>query len=532
VCVIDEHNNTNALLPFPVRVHSHSNIMSKSKESKKLQAKESLEHSPLKIPAIAEDNGDAKRQRQQRNISSEKSKETMSSISEGMALKKDKKKEQKAILNISHSSAIKQIRSDESGNHTLDIVILSDATAMQLENSRKVNQTQIFLSKLYKDPFLTLPPSTRITAGENWYEPYPTTLGLIVLLHVLFLYQWNRKLTKRTLMASYRILVQRKHYHMGVLAVLSHPPTHDTNRQLPPTSVDIGHATDSQYHDVSYARLLQSSRFFQSITFPILQGHLSGLPLLCYNSHILWSCRSLEVQSPHYFLELLGLAVVALLLELKLTHLILQITRNSEPIQNSRMRRLFSNRSMGSLTGLSAAIMVRYRLLIPYVPLQVFPILSTSWMDATVSYCFAFLLLTLLSWKTHPATSVWFGTVSGVLWTIGITSWLGEAYWGCLLIIWILVASLLSLHGSSHTWTPFVDYVAWDYRGRIPGEAQHGLGDDDRVSNDEDDEHSIVNDLENPTEIRGRIPVMIQEDDDSWTTVDQQAPRWRSNHAR
>ena len=118
-------------------------------------------------------------------------------------------------------------------------------------------------------------PSTQLTAGQHWYQPYPTTLGLIIFLHVVYFCQWNTRKTRKQTLVSYRQLIQEKKYYKAVMAMLSHPPA-DSSSSSPTVAIEFGSAAEPQ------------SRFHS-----VLKGHLSGLPLLAYNCHLLWTCRAL-----------------------------------------------------------------------------------------------------------------------------------------------------------------------------------------------------------------------------------------------
>jgi hypothetical protein len=74
------------------------------------------------------------------------------------------------------------------------------------------------------------------------------------------------------------------------------------------------------------------------------------------------------------------------------------------------------------------------------------------------------IILEPLSWRHHAVSSVFAGTLAGALWILGF-DFLGELYWGTCLVLWVGVASALSLK----TLWPFIPgiYVAWDAQGII-----------------------------------------------------------------
>lgn len=371
---------------------------------------------------------------------------------------------------------------------------------------------------------------------EHWYGPYPTTLSLIILLHAIFFLQWNARKTRKQVLVSYKQLVQQKQYHRGVLAILSHPPLDARTRNegiSSNLSIDMGNALDpgrSQLHR------------FQQLLYPLWKGHLSGFPLLLYNSHILWSCRALEPVSPssfHYARMLLGLTVVALAIELRIDSYMMHKTHGMAEIGFEHMsaamhtRRHILNRTKGSITVLSAALLLLYHTVLPHVSLPIIPFLPFSfYFPPSLAYtiCWGFLLV--LSWNAHPIASVCFGSFSGLLWVFGLTKFLGDFYWGSCLLLWIVLASALSCRGSDLSlpgWVPCIDYVAWDRQGRIltrDGEdASSALGSREDDTDDEEDENADegeeVDNMElqplrsgPDSTLRGRVPLMNMESDD------------------
>lgn len=207
--------------------------------------------------------------------------------------------------------------------------------------------------------------------------------------------------------------------------------------------------------------------------------------------------RSLEVQSSNYLLELVGLATVALGLELKIIHSLRPYMEQC----SIEFRSFLLNRSMGSLTGLSAALLIRYHYPL-FVPISL-PLRLIHW-NGTIQYLCAVLLLTLLSSKIHPFTSVACGTISGVIWNTELTSWLGESYWGTWLVGWITVASLLAMKASLSSAFPIrylVDYVTWDHQGHFDFDQ-------------EDVEEAGHDSLLEPARIQGRPSVITLEEGD------------------
>lgn len=365
---------------------------------------------------------------------------------------------------------------------------------------------------------------------------YGTTIGLIVLLHVVFLFQWNKRKTRRNVLATYHQLVRRKQFHRSIIAVLSHPPADPlTFRERSTLVIDMG---DSSQYGGRPGRLRNCCKSLVEFLQPVSFGHLSGLPLLTYNSHLLWSCRALEAlcPSPYYYARfLVALTVVAFSCELRITYNLLQTTRAvmemriglggiSAPMQGDTQRRTLLHRTMGTPTVLTAALLLVYNFCFPYVAIPILPFLPVSRrVHVSLSYFACFTLLLALSWKSHPITSVMCGTFSGFLWVTGISSFLGEVYWGTVMIVWLAFACLLSLRGTPQlaALVPCIDYVAWNAQGRIQfdgltvgPEQEHDDGQDEAVPIEDDIESRPL--LTRRTEslgLRGRVPMMDMDDD-------------------
>lgn len=154
--------------------------------------------------------------------------------------------------------------------------------------------------------------------SRSIYENYGTTLWLIIILHITYFYQWNKRYPKQDVCTNYEQLVEKKQYYRAVVAVLSHPPVegergganvirHDSNDNNEASSTSVN--TDATAATTGISRFIPCftfiHRFIQSarrikqqyvdlLLRPLLSGSLSGLPLLTFCSHILWQCRALE----------------------------------------------------------------------------------------------------------------------------------------------------------------------------------------------------------------------------------------------
>jgi hypothetical protein len=383
------------------------------------------------------------------------------------------------------------------------------------------------------DPLLVASRMFGSDGSKSSIEPnlnatYGTTIGFILILHLVFAYQWNKRKSRREVLTSYHQLVTKKQIHRSVVALVSHPPADASflsRERLVSLAIEMG---DSN-HTTEYGRLgrlRNKLKSFVSALHPLTYGHLSGLPLLAYNSHLLWSCRALEALCPsswYYARFLIALALVSYLLELRLSYNLLQTSRELGGLPGfpSHSRRTIKHRTMGTPTMVTAGVLLIYHVCFPFVSLPILPFLPVSRrMDVTLSYIMCFTLLTALSWKSHPVTCILCGISSGFLWVFGVTSFLGEPYWGSCMICWIVLASLLTLRVKFAGWLPWIDYVAWDDRGRIRyeepnlGEEQETEGEEEEQPPEDDIEsRPLLTRRSESSGLRGRVPLMDMDDD-------------------
>ena len=388
------------------------------------------------------------------------------------------------------------------------------------------------------DPLLLASRMFGKSVKANPNATYETTIGLIILLHFVFIYQWNKRKSRRNVLTSYDKLVTKKQIYSALVAVVSHPPADSSflsRERMVSLAIEMGDSsTDEQTSRVG--RLRNKCKSFVECLHPLTYGHLSGLPLLTYNSHLLWSCRALEALCPsswYYARFLIVLVFISLLLELRFTHNLLQTSRAFIGVSSAmhpagtpsirESRRYAKHKTMGTPTMLSAALLLIYYCCFPFVSIPILPFLPVSRrMDVSLSYFLCYTLLTALSWKSHSLTSVLFGILSGFLWVLGMTSFLGEVYWSACIIAGIVVASLLSLRVTQGGgWLPWIDYVAWDDRGRI----RYDETNLDELSENEpeEEEEAADNDVESRpllnrrsdsnSGLRGRLPMMDMDDD-------------------
>jgi hypothetical protein len=375
----------------------------------------------------------------------------------------------------------------------------------------------------YMSPGANVPSSERSESLPSFYIPvsihsnYPTTFFLIVVVHLLFLYQWNARRSRKQVLASYRMLVQKKQFHRIWLALLSHPPMPEgrsrssPQHQYSPTntqsSIAMGDAdanvhnnnnnnnTSSSDIQLFYSNVMERIQYkVVPLLEPLLHGHASGLPLLLYNSHILWSCRALERNYQddawHYGRLLIVLAVLAVAIELFLTDRLLQTPvmsraaprfQSIQPDPTADAIQLLLHRTVGTLTVVSTAVLLIFRSEFRHVPLQIFPFVPNPFFlnDPSRTCIICIMVLLWLCRGSHSGFGVLSGSVVGMIWSTGLLAFLAEEHWGNALLVWLMLLSLLSLKADPQwaAWVPCIDHIAWDRNGRlVPVDGQQRQG--------------------------------------------------------
>lgn len=314
-----------------------------------------------------------------------------------------------------------------------------------------------------------------------WFRIYLSTTTLILVVHVIYLYQLLRITSRKTIVTSYATLIRKKKFFKAIIALLSHAPTRIRSPGL------SGQSNSRERNSIMQPILewYHSSIFFNG-------RRLSGFPLLFYNAFILWNCRALEPMFGESYWRLLwGVTFVALGLDLWFTKLILTIVRDmqygvSSPFSMGaslvgrtelgsssrvveRVERILSRRTIGSLTMTSAAVLAIFQDSFPYVPIPVLPLLGSSLPFVSIpslSYAMCLSILFFLSRSIHPVTGVICGTLSGMLWSSKVTSFFVEPYWSNGTIFVCCFMCVISLKASGSTFWPCVQ-VGWDHHGHM-----------------------------------------------------------------
>lgn len=370
-----------------------------------------------------------------------------------------------------------------------------------IKASQYLSQTLHDQGKAYQQPMLQL---------------YTTSILLIICIHLIFAYQWSQRNTRQDVVASYRDVVIRKQFHKALIATLSHPasdssavssyaytPMYERNSS---SAVPMG--DDSEIHtrrtstiSNEIANILSSrSNMMEKMKAalrPLVDGKLSGLPLLAYVSHIIWQCRPLEEffdyasdrqyaslhhptfnvttiiaadsviqqtfhagsdhtsaskseESYRYHRVIIALMFTSLCLDLLVTHLVAGhfkglISRSNSSGQQTLDRAM--DRGICSLTPLCTALLVMYTEYFPHTSISVLPCMNTTRIGITSSvlgYILSYIILSLLSHRSYPLMGVLCGSMSGILWINGLTKFLAGAYSGNCLILFLALLFALS----------------------------------------------------------------------------------------
>lgn len=360
---------------------------------------------------------------------------------------------------------------------------------------------------------------------QPFYSTYSATATLLLVVHILYVKQiLTRKLSRSSLLANYNRLVQRKHYHLALGAILSHAPTKSGTRTStgtsrsptrtqniqrdsdPETSASasardrtIQHGNGEQTQTQSSSSVLPLVSRLHAAAIPLVGPFgpgrpLSGLPLLFYCAHILWACRAMEVvygSGWNYARVLWAVTWTGLVMDLGFTFTVLNMLRDTNYFSSAasapfamglttstndttppvarQVERVLVQRSIGSLATTTCAVLFVFRDHFD-VPIPAIPFLPTIWpllSNPTISYTLAVGLLLVLSHPIHPVAGVTCGTLAGLFWVSGWTNFLADPYWSNGSIVAYVALCLLAFKANNIVYLPCIDYVSWDSRGEI-----------------------------------------------------------------
>ena len=360
-----------------------------------------------------------------------------------------------------------------------------------------------------------------IVNGPTYNEPnqhlYQTTLGLIFILHIIFVIQW--KLPRNDIVVTYQQIIKRKQYHRLIVGMLSHPCQKENTIEPNIPAATTARASSwmrNFNYDIESAGGINNGILRGNVTLqtrvracaskivsllnrhllhPLVYGNWSGLPLLTYVSHILWQCRPLEEvydymydsDDPHlhheafnitsiidkdimlqnailqnavkkistsrmvykveYYRILFALAMCSSFLEMITNYLILRYLR-TRSMKTSTVYNYILNRGLCTLSPMCTAMIVIYISHFPHTPISAIPFIDTRFIlgsSSQLTFILCLLILSILSYRIYPVSGVFYGSISGLLWTSGLIHFLADEYWGGWLIFLTLIASALSL---------------------------------------------------------------------------------------
>ena len=141
------------------------------------------------------------------------------------------------------------------------------------------------------------------------------------------------------------------------------------------------------------------------------------------------------------------------------------------------------NRGICSLAPLSTtALLAIYSIYFPHTSISVLPLLNTTRIGLSSSgmgFALSYIILSLLSYRSYPLVGMLCGSMSGLLFTNGFTTFLAGSYSGNCLIV--LLAFLVAIGYKAEylcnlrrrrtlpgiDWLTCIDSVLWDENGQI-----------------------------------------------------------------
>ena len=369
--------------------------------------------------------------------------------------------------------------------------------------------------------------------NELMLEMYTTSICLIICVHLVFAYQWKKRTTRKDVISSYRTILVKRQYHRALISVFSHPMSdRAASHEVIQANIPMGNEMNEPVH----SHTMESSRSIAAkikiMLRPFINGPLSGLPSLAYVSHIIWQCRALEElfdyssdrhyasmhhstfnttaiiasdsilqksfrsdssrisapakyeESYQYHRVVVALMFTSLFLDLIATHIGVKyfqgLVRRTSAGQQMIDR--ISDRGICSLAPLSTALLVIYSIYFPHTSISVLPLLNTTRIGLSSSgmgFALSYIILSLLSYRSYPLVGMLCGSMSGLLFTNGFTTFLAGSYSGNCLIV--LLAFLVSIGYKAEylcnlrrrrtlpgiDWLPCIDSVLWDENGQI-----------------------------------------------------------------
>ena len=350
---------------------------------------------------------------------------------------------------------------------------------------------------------------------ENHLPSSPVSLSTVVVLHIVFLVQWNQRRRRNTLTINYRTVMEKKRFHRLWWALLSHPaPTSSVtencsclvrfqrnNNTHSDRVVEMGNGEVSQQDDPFQLRQLRvignaMRETLVRIDNWMTSASLGAAPLLIYNCHIVWSCRALEEEYNQMFPShwnyariLLCWGVLAYGTELALYRLLIRRLDDVSPRRGSSsdlqaedpltlMRTRLLYRPLSTPTSLTATMLLVFHLQYPFIAPQIVPLLGNPrFLDRlpAFSYVLCILVLAFLSYPSQSVTTIATGGLIGLLWWH--TDFLVQPYWNIPLCFAFCILTMISARVDPRygkDLIPCIDRVALNHNGNILVQNEQG----------------------------------------------------------
>jgi len=285
-------------------------------------------------------------------------------------------------------------------------------------------------------------PRRLLEEEAPFYHNFPTTTAFLFLISLLFLYQIRKK--RKDVVMHYQSIIVYKQYYRFLRAWWSHPGC-------------------------------------------------KGLPLLLYNSLLIWHCRELEHEKWSYPHLLWSVSWMAFALDFFLTYLLLHTLKDMHNGRSTPLGLSSSNASPSS-TRLLLQLQQRPRGSVTVTAAALWTIwykrsddVSSLW--TVVVYYGALILLIWLSLDVHFVTGVLCGCLSGWAYVAGVTRFAAMPYFSNASLTAYGILVLVSLGASpdyGHYLHPLIDFVSWNEKGewveddaamdvRLESIEQHGV---------------------------------------------------------
>ena len=387
---------------------------------------------------------------------------------------------------------------------------------------------------------------------------YQTTSALIILLHILFWYQWRYQ---KRYTCNIKEVSELRRYHRALFGLVCYYQNPIEQELSVSSSSDIAVPLVLEQEVLPVSNGIPSFSFSSSsLNLSALYRYLrygmqrltsNGFLLMAYSCHLLWQFRALEEffgGSWKYARILLVLGVNMSVLEIYLLHWL-----NRMYLRNVSQRRRTSSKLMAAprigLTSVLSALIVIFGTEFPFAKISVLPILPSflvRFQAGDLGFTFTLLSLFYLARHSHPC-AIMIGLVTGSLYRTGFISWVAmDVYWFIWFIVVIILFCSASLKADGVN-VLCIDYVSFGANhSRIRNAARAGeiqlehnevisqsqpfLANDSLTSIDDDNENDDEYvDLETGQTISHQAPIRELNDDNSNITSEEHRERNRDD---